>query len=219
MAVDPMSILAAVMGAANAAASIGNAISKAVETSKLKRKLEDVESGKLQGLTEAQRRQAIQRSMEAAGQQAGQAQMQIARDSMADTGMRNMGQYAAAQRNVGEEVAKAGAQATLRVDQLAQELGEKRRQEIMDRLSGAKAESKAATADMVGKLGVAVQAGLETSKELEAAKRLAEAATDDIPLDDFGGTGKTAGASAAELLKTQRKKVNDLNAVKPIGGV
>lgn len=109
--------------------AIGGGAIGAVQDKQNKKALKEA-----QGLSDAERRQAVARAMENAGQQAGQAQTMVARDSLSDKGGRNMGAYKQAQGVIGQQAANAGAQASLQVDQLSQQIGEARRQEILDRM-------------------------------------------------------------------------------------
>lgn len=135
-AVGSATPLGAVGGAVGTAAGAGlGALAGAIAGAEKNRKIKK-EFRRLQGLTNAERRQAVARAMESAGQQAGQAQMQIARDSLSDKGARNAGMYKQAQAAVGKQAAEAGAQAAVQVDTLSQQLAEARRQELLDRLEG-----------------------------------------------------------------------------------
>lgn len=129
---------AAVGGLAGAASTIGQGKDKRRAKKQLAGDYAAMQDGTLGRSTEAERKQAVMAAMTNAGQQAGAAQQQIARDSLADGGARNMGAYTKAQQAVGAQAADAGSQASQQFDAMNKKTMEARRQEVIGRIDKAR---------------------------------------------------------------------------------
>lgn len=98
--------------------------------------LQKMQSGNL-GLTNAQKRQMVSNAQTSAGQQIQAQQADLARQAMA-AGPAWSGQYAAAQQNLGQQAANAGAQAAVSADQLSAQLAAQQEAYIRSQLDAQK---------------------------------------------------------------------------------